>query len=185
MDRREAHFVGMFVHLLVSAIAGVGYGFLVDIGVVSGFGLFPLLGWSMILTLIIGGILLPLEGHGLFGVKRRRMVSGRPASFLRLLGNAFLRDHGCMVHRRRVAFTAALGLWIGLGVGVVVAPNILRTSASGKISDPSIRISRIRTATDAERLIRFARTIFRRDSSLESERRHAHSYPATSSRCRA
>ena len=69
MDRREAHFVGMFVHLLVSAIAGVGYGFLVDIGVVSGFGLFPLLGWSMILTLIIGGILLPLEGHGLFGVK--------------------------------------------------------------------------------------------------------------------
>lgn len=37
-----------------------------------------------------------------------------------------------MVHRRRVAFTAALGLWIGLGVGVVVAPNILRTSASEK-----------------------------------------------------
>ncbi|MBI4138781.1 hypothetical protein HY479_01375 [Candidatus Uhrbacteria bacterium] len=69
VSRREAYLLGVFSHLFISALAGIGYGVLVVLGLVSGFHLLPLLGWSLVLTLVSGGILLPLEGHGLFGTK--------------------------------------------------------------------------------------------------------------------
>ena len=69
VSRREAHFVGILIHLIISALAGLGYGFLVGSGIASGFRLLPLCGWALLLTLATGGILLPLEGHGLFGIK--------------------------------------------------------------------------------------------------------------------
>jgi hypothetical protein len=69
ITRREAHFVGIFVYLVFSLAFGGMYAFLVSAGIVSGFQLLPILGWSLILTIVSGGIILPLEGHGLFGVK--------------------------------------------------------------------------------------------------------------------
>lgn len=69
ITRREAHLLGIFVHLLLSGIFGGIYAALVAIDVFSGFFLLPLLGWGLLLTLVLGGVVLPLEGHGLFGVR--------------------------------------------------------------------------------------------------------------------
>lgn len=69
ITRREAHFVGMLTHLVLSAVFAGAYALLVNMGVVRGFDVVPLLGWSAVLTLLVGGVLMPLEGHGLFGLK--------------------------------------------------------------------------------------------------------------------
>lgn len=69
VTRREAHFVGLFVHLMLSGLFALIYAGLVQYDILSGFQLLPLLGWSVVLYLFMGGIILPLEGHGLFGVK--------------------------------------------------------------------------------------------------------------------
>lgn len=70
VTHREAHFVGIFTHLVMSAFAGGMFAFLVDQGVVTGFDLLPILVWGgVILSLAIGGIVMPLEGQGLFGIK--------------------------------------------------------------------------------------------------------------------
>lgn len=69
VTHREAHIVGMLVHLLVSGVWGGGYMVLVAYGIVSGYALLPILAWGGILYVVMGGIILPLEGHGLFGFK--------------------------------------------------------------------------------------------------------------------
>jgi len=69
LSLREAHFMGALLHLVLSAVFGGVYAYFVRIGAFADFGLLPLLGWSVIITLFTGGIILPLEGHGLFGVK--------------------------------------------------------------------------------------------------------------------
>lgn len=69
ITRREAHFVGMFAHLVISSVFGGAFAWLVDAGVVRGFEAVPLLVWSLVVTLLVGGVLMPLEGHGLFGLK--------------------------------------------------------------------------------------------------------------------
>lgn len=66
---REAHFLGIFVHLVFSGLFAAAYAGLVAVQVFDGFDLLPLMGWGLILSIATGGILLPLEGHGLFGVK--------------------------------------------------------------------------------------------------------------------
>jgi len=69
VTRREAHIVGMFIHLLVSTVWGGGYALLVAIGIVDGFGFVPIILWSIVLMIVMGGVVLPLEGHGIFGWK--------------------------------------------------------------------------------------------------------------------
>ena len=69
LTRREAHLLGALLHLLTSIVAAGTFAVLVAQFVFSGFGLLPLLGCGMVMTLVIGGVLLPLEGHGLFGFK--------------------------------------------------------------------------------------------------------------------
>ncbi len=69
VTRREAHVVGALTHILASGASGALFGLLVSLNVFHGFDLLSLLGWSVVMTLAIGGVLLPLEGHGLFGVK--------------------------------------------------------------------------------------------------------------------
>ena len=69
LTRREAHLLGALLHLLMSIAAAVSFAYLVARSVFPGFGLLSLLGWGVVLTIVIGGIILPLEGHGLFGVK--------------------------------------------------------------------------------------------------------------------
>jgi hypothetical protein len=68
ITHREAHMVGVLTHLFISMGAGGLFAYLVSIGIFPGFGLLSLLGWSVVLTIIVGGVILPFEGHGLFGV---------------------------------------------------------------------------------------------------------------------
>lgn len=69
VTRREGQFVGMLVHVLVSAASGGLYMELMRYSVVADAGLFSILGWSAIMATFIGGVIMPLEGHGLFGIK--------------------------------------------------------------------------------------------------------------------
>jgi len=68
-SRREAHFIGIALHLALSLLFGAAYVYGVGEGVVSGFHPLPLTLYALVLTIVMGGIVLPLEGHGLFGVK--------------------------------------------------------------------------------------------------------------------
>ena len=68
-SRREAHLIGAILHLLVSTVAGAGYAYLVSQSVISDFSLLSSLGWAMIVGIFLGGVIMPLEGHGIFGVK--------------------------------------------------------------------------------------------------------------------
>ena len=69
LTRREGQFVGMLTHIVASAFFGALYAALVEWHVVYDFSIIHLLEWSLVMTLIIGGIVMPLEGHGLFGLK--------------------------------------------------------------------------------------------------------------------
>lgn len=69
ITRREAHLVGVLVHLLFSLVSGGIYAWLVTQGWVTGFHFLSLLGWSVICLLFQGCLVMPLEGHGFFGVK--------------------------------------------------------------------------------------------------------------------
>lgn len=67
--RRESHVIGVFIHLLLCLISGVVYKFGVDLGIASGYGFWPLSVYAVLLTIFFGGVVMPLEGHGLFGIR--------------------------------------------------------------------------------------------------------------------
>jgi hypothetical protein len=69
VTRREAHFVGMFLHLVMSAVFGAGYAVLADHGLVSGFDPLPIFAWGLGLACVNGLVVFPIEGHGIFGIK--------------------------------------------------------------------------------------------------------------------
>lgn len=69
ITQREAHMIGILVHLLFSLTNGALFAWFVSLGWVSGFHLLPILGWSFACLLVQGGIVMPLEGHGFFGMK--------------------------------------------------------------------------------------------------------------------
>lgn len=67
LSRRESHLVSALVHLVASTVFGTLYGLAVVFDWVSDFSLVAILAWSLMITLFAGLVLLPLEGHGLFG----------------------------------------------------------------------------------------------------------------------
>ena len=68
-SHREAHLLGMMVHLILSFFFGIVFSFGVQSGIIDGYRLIPLAGYSLVLTIFMGGVILPLEGHGLFGTR--------------------------------------------------------------------------------------------------------------------
>ncbi len=66
---REAHLVGALTHLIISGLFGFLFAILVDRNLVTGYTFVAILAWSAVLSLFNGGVILPLEGHGLFGIK--------------------------------------------------------------------------------------------------------------------
>ncbi len=68
-SRREAHVIGVFVHLFLAFFFGVLYAFGVEQGIANGYGAWPLVMYAVLLTVFVGGIIMPLEGHGLFGLR--------------------------------------------------------------------------------------------------------------------
>ncbi|MCC7356927.1 hypothetical protein IT408_00240 [Candidatus Uhrbacteria bacterium] len=69
VTRRESHLIGIFVHLLISGVFGCWYAILVQSGIFLSFDFLPILIWSTVLFVFMGGVIIPLEGHGLFGIK--------------------------------------------------------------------------------------------------------------------
>lgn len=69
LTRRESHFIGILLHLFLSAIFGGVYGWLVQSGIFSGLTFVSILVWTGSVSLFMGGVILPLEGQGIFGIK--------------------------------------------------------------------------------------------------------------------
>jgi hypothetical protein len=67
--RRESHVLGVLIHLLLCLVFGVVYKVGVDLGIITGYDFWSLVIYSVILTVFLGGVVMPLEGHGLFGFR--------------------------------------------------------------------------------------------------------------------
>ena len=70
LNRREAHLLSLLVQLLLSVVFGAVFGWFLQLGWVGSFGILPLLVWSSALAFVTGAVVLPLDGHGLFGHKQ-------------------------------------------------------------------------------------------------------------------
>lgn len=90
VSRREAHFIGILIHLLVTSLFGFGFALLVESGIFPGYQYLSMLIWAVMLCLVIGLVVMPLEGHGLFGRKHDAwfMVDSLLTNFL--WGHLFL-----------------------------------------------------------------------------------------------
>lgn len=73
LSKKESNIVGILIHLIFSLFFGVLFGAGVNVGIVDvtaiSMGIF-----FIVLSLIFGGIVLPLEGHGLFGWKEDHWI---------------------------------------------------------------------------------------------------------------
>lgn len=69
LGKRETHLVGLLIHLLLSSFFGAVYALLVEYRILSDFSLLPILFWGVFISLVAGLVVMPLEGHGLFGRK--------------------------------------------------------------------------------------------------------------------
>jgi hypothetical protein len=69
LSRREAHVLGVLIHLLLAMMYGMVFAYAVTQGWASGFTIFPLMGFTVVQFFFAGAIVMPLEGHGWFGVK--------------------------------------------------------------------------------------------------------------------
>jgi hypothetical protein len=90
ISRREAHLIGVFIHLLLSGVFGFGFGFLVEYGQFTGYEYIPMLIWCVAISLFLGLVVMPIEGHGVFGRKHDAwfMVDALLTNFL--WGHLFL-----------------------------------------------------------------------------------------------
>ena len=70
LSQREAHLLGLLIQLALATAFGAAYGWFLQLGWVGSFGILPLLLWSFALAFTTGAIVMPLNGHGLFGHKR-------------------------------------------------------------------------------------------------------------------
>jgi uncharacterized membrane protein YagU involved in acid resistance len=75
ISRREAHLVGIMLHMALSFLFGAFYVFCADYnvfpaeGLMVGYGALSLAVYAALMTLFMGGVVLPIEGHGLFGLR--------------------------------------------------------------------------------------------------------------------
>jgi len=72
ISRRESHLLGVLVHLCLSILFGIGYAALVDNNLVTGFSFWPIVLYSLAVSLFVGIFVMPVEGHGFFGMKHDR-----------------------------------------------------------------------------------------------------------------
>lgn len=69
VTRREAHLVGLLVHIILSAVFGFVFALCVELEVFSRFSIGAMLWFVLGMTLFSGLIVMPIEGHGVFGRK--------------------------------------------------------------------------------------------------------------------
>lgn len=68
LSKHESHTAGIVVHVLLYAAFGMMFGALVMNGVFT-FRPWPLAVYALVVTIFLGGVIAPLEGHGPFGWK--------------------------------------------------------------------------------------------------------------------
>jgi hypothetical protein len=66
LSKKESSLVGVLIHFIFSLFFGVLFGAGMNLGIFD-LHLVSMGMYSIVMTLILGGIVLPLEGHGLFG----------------------------------------------------------------------------------------------------------------------
>ena len=69
LSKRETQIAGLLIHLGLSSFFGAGYAAGVEYRLFPDFLLLPILGWGLVMSLAVGLIVMPLEGHGFFGRK--------------------------------------------------------------------------------------------------------------------
>ncbi|MFH1620980.1 MAG: hypothetical protein ABIB04_02750 [Patescibacteria group bacterium] len=69
ISRRESHLLGILVFSLVSCLFGGLYTYFVERSVFVDFSFISIAGWGFLMAIFFGGVVMPLEGHGIFGVK--------------------------------------------------------------------------------------------------------------------
>ncbi|MCI0478995.1 hypothetical protein L0Y59_00415 [Candidatus Uhrbacteria bacterium] len=69
VSRRGSHVIGMAVYLALAAAFGACFAVFVEHGAVSGYDVLPIFVWGTAFACMNGLVVLPLEGHGLFGAK--------------------------------------------------------------------------------------------------------------------
>jgi hypothetical protein len=69
ISRREAHYIGMLLHLLLSIFFGFGFALAVGLSWIPGYFYLYMIAWCVILSVFLGLVVMPLEGYGLFGRK--------------------------------------------------------------------------------------------------------------------
>ncbi|MCK9212576.1 MAG: hypothetical protein M0P61_17230 [Ignavibacteriaceae bacterium] len=69
VTHREAHLLGVLMHVLLSALFGGVFALLVSYGVFAKVDFWRVAAWSLVMTVFMGGVVSPLEGHGIFGTK--------------------------------------------------------------------------------------------------------------------
>jgi hypothetical protein len=74
LTRGEIFWFGLFIHLLIAALFGVLYEYLVLTSMVSPYTLGGLLAYAFCFYLFIGGVIFPIVGLGLFGRKEGKTV---------------------------------------------------------------------------------------------------------------
>jgi hypothetical protein len=65
-SKKESQTLGVFIHLIFSMFFGALFGVGMNMGIFD-VGLLSMTIYLVIISLILGGIVLPVEGHGLFG----------------------------------------------------------------------------------------------------------------------
>lgn len=67
ITRREAHVLGVLLHLVLSIVIGAVLAYGVERGWISGFDAGTMLGFVLLMSALVGGVVMPLEGQGFFG----------------------------------------------------------------------------------------------------------------------
>jgi hypothetical protein len=74
LTRGEVFWFGMAIHLLMAALFGALYELIVVKSLVSPYTLASLLGYASFFFLLVGGVIFPLVGAGIFGRKEGKTV---------------------------------------------------------------------------------------------------------------
>lgn len=67
LTRREAHYIGVLVHLLVSVVGGAVFALAVAEGMMPGFDARSLALFGFVVWFFVGIVVMPLQGDGFFG----------------------------------------------------------------------------------------------------------------------
>lgn len=73
LSKKESYVVGILIHLIFSLFFGALFGVGMRLGIVD-ISIVSMMVFYVVVSLVLGGIVLPIEGHGLFGWKEDHWI---------------------------------------------------------------------------------------------------------------